>query len=116
MLSFEKYRRWYLLEFLIDIGISCITACVFFLCFTQHVPLGRYFSGILTVVLLFGVFRLVLLLKWLLRSLVLRYVWLSIFSGIHLIILSVCLWWTLFFLMLFSGIIGITPDGTEHRY
>lgn len=115
MFSFETYRKRCLLQFFLDIGAICILlGIVLYLQYQHLLSLGLYFCGALTV-LLFGYLRVVVLANWLFKSIFLRNLWLGLFSGFHLLILGICLWWGSFAVMLFAGIIGITPDGTEHR-
>ncbi|MBP6811896.1 MAG: hypothetical protein KA138_10275, partial [Saprospiraceae bacterium] len=115
MFSFEKYRKRYLLQLFLDIGFTCSVALLAVL-FSRNDFQADYFIWTLGSLVFLGLLRLAVLLNWLLRSIVLRNVWLSIFSGFHLVILGVCLWWALFVAMIFAGMIGITQDGTEYRY
>ena len=115
MFSFDKYKKRYLLQFLLDVGLTCLAIGWVVFC-----RLNQFHEGnnvwILVALAFWGLLRLAVLINWLGKSIVIRNVWLSIFSGFHLIILGACLWWALFLGMIFSGMLGITPDGTEHRY
>lgn len=115
MFSFEKYRKRYLLQFFLDLWFSCLIVLLA-VCFNRNEALTGCFFGALGLLLFLGLLRLAVLLNWLLRSIMLRNLWLSIFSGIHLVVLGGCLWWGLFLALAFAGGIGITLDGTEHRY
>lgn len=115
MFSFEKYRKRYLFQFFCDLGLTCLVVFIA-VYFNRNEALKGCFFWALGLLLFLGLLRLAVLLNWLLRSIMLRNLWLSIFSVFHLAILGVCLWWGMFLLLIVAGIIGITPDGTERRY
>ncbi len=112
MFSYIKYRKRFLLHFLLDLlFVGAITVYeLYLLC---HKPMFKeaIFFNILIVMVVFGALRLAVLVNWLVKSIVVRNTWLSIFSAFHLVILGTGLWWSIFFIMLFSGAVGITPDG-----
>jgi len=114
MFSFEKYRKRYLLQFFLDIVLTCSAALLAVL-FSRNEFQADYFIRAIGLLLFLGLLRLAILLNWLLRSILLRNIWLCIFSGFHVVILGVCLWWGLFLAMAFAGVLGQTLDGTEHR-
>lgn len=115
MFSFDKYKKRYFLQFFLDIGLTCLAVGWIVFCRLKQFN-TEYIFWVLGSLAVLGLLRLAVLINWLIKAIAIRNVRLSLFSGFHLIVLGVCLWWALFLGMIFSGIIGITPDGTENGH
>lgn len=116
MFSFETYKKHYLQQFFLDLGIvALLAAVILYFRFKQQVPLDEFYLFSLKLLLVFSLLRIGMLMVWLGKSMLQRNWWMSLFSGVHIIVFGAAIWGILFLALLLAGLIGITLDGTEHQ-
>lgn len=115
MFSFEKYRRHFLLQFLLDVCIiGIVTIFAVFTVWNQQKWDDKYWFWLVFTFLSYGVIRGIILFVWLAKSVALCHIRLISIIIVNLVLLGSLIFATLSITML--GISGITPEGTEHRY
>lgn len=116
MFSFQKYRHNGWLQALLDVGFIGLNAglCLW-ISRNQQQWDDQYLLWPLLILPSYAVIRGGTLVVWLIKAIDLRRM--RLVAGIlaHLLLLVVIAWVALSLMVLFSGMAGVTPDGTEAR-
>lgn len=70
----------------------------------------------MALMLTYGFIRLLALLIWAIKFFLKKRLGIGLIAIVHFFILGNFVYWSFFLVMIFSGIFGVTLDGTEHRY
>lgn len=81
MFSFDKYKKRYLLQFFLDIGLTCLAVGWIVFCRLKQFN-TEYIFWVLGSLVVLGLFRLAVLINWLIKAIAIRNVRLSLFFRI----------------------------------